>query len=147
MPNAVAWVRAFRKELGFTPKLWGLHNYIEANRFKMTRLRALLQACAGAEVWLTETGGLVRRDNGSTTDIPEGASHAGEVTRYLFDRVLPRNPQIKAVYLYHWNAGPVGTTWDSGPDHPGGRERSALLVLRRVLRRPAAERRASAPPR
>ena len=133
-PNAVRWVKEFRRALGYTPKTWGVHNYIEANRFKMTRLRALLRAMPGADVWLTETGGLVRRDNGSTTDIPEGPRHAAKVTRYLFDHVLPRNPRVKAVYLYHWNAGPADTTWDSGLITPGGRERASLAVLRRVLR-------------
>jgi hypothetical protein len=133
MPNAVAYIKAFRKELGFSPKRWGVHNYLEANRFKMTRLRQIISAMAGSDVWLTETGGLVRRDNGSTTDIPEGASHAAEVTRYLFDHVLPKNPRVKGVYLYHWNAGPLDTTWDSGLITPNGRERSALYVLRRVL--------------
>jgi hypothetical protein len=134
MPNAVAYIKAFRKKLGFTPKRWGVHNYIEANRFKMTRLRQIIKATGGADVWLTETGGLVRRNNRSTTDIPEGASHAAKVTRYLFDRVLPLNPRVKAVYLYHWNAGPLDSTWDSGLITPNGRERIALLVLRRVLR-------------
>ena len=45
MPNAVAYIKAFRKKLGYTPKRWGLHNYLEANRFKMTRLRLILKAC------------------------------------------------------------------------------------------------------
>jgi hypothetical protein len=145
MPNAVAYIKAFRKKLGYSPKRWGLHNYLEANRFKMTRLRLIIKAMAGSDVWLTETGGLVRRDNGSTTDIPEGATHAGEVTRYLFDRVLPGNKRIKALYLYHWNAGPADTTWDSGLITPNGRERVALQVLRRVLQfglRPLASFRA-----
>jgi hypothetical protein len=134
MPNAVAYIKAFRRKLGYTPKRWGVHNYLEANRFKMTRLRALLKAMPGADVWLTETGGLVRRDNGSTTDIPEGPKHAGEVTRYLFDRILPLNKRVKGIYLYHWNAGPGHTTWDSGLITPNGRERTSLQVLRRVLR-------------
>jgi len=134
MPNAVAYIKAFRKKLGFTPKRWGVHNYLEANRFKMVRLREIIKALPAANIWLTETGGLVRRNNGSTTDIPEGATHAGEVTRYLFDRVLPLNPRVKAVFLYHWNAGPLDTTWDSGLITPSGRERVALQVLRRVLR-------------
>jgi hypothetical protein len=134
MPNMTTWARIFVRRLGFTPKLWGVHNYVEANRFRMRRLRALLRALPRAEIWLTETGGLVRRDNGSATKLPEGPSHAAEVTRFLFDRVLPANPQVKAIYLYHWNAGPPGTTWDSALITPGGRERTALTVLRRVLR-------------
>jgi len=103
----------------------------------------------GAKIWLTETGGLVRRDNASTTDIPEGARHAGEVTRYLLDFLLPRNPRITRVYLYHWNAGPPSVTWDSGLITPGGRRRTALDVLERVLEvgpRPLAPFRSPAVP-
>jgi hypothetical protein len=148
MPNMVRWAKDFRLALGYNPARWGVHNYVEANRFKMTRLRSFLRAVRGSEVWLTETGGLVRRDNASTTDIPEGARHAGDVTRYIFDRILPLNPQIKRVYLYHWNAGPKNVTWDSGLINPSGGERSALFVLARVLRfglRPSAPFRTPVP--
>ena len=134
MPNMRRWVSAFHRKLGFRPKIWGLHNYVEANRFKTVRLRQLLRIAPRSEVWLTETGGLVRRDNRSTTDIPEGPRHAGEVTRFIFDRILPRHERITRVYLYHWNAGAPDTSWDSGLITPGGRERSALFVLARVLR-------------
>jgi hypothetical protein len=134
MPNMVRWARDFRGALGFIPKLWGVHNYVEANRFRQVRLRRLVRAMPGARIWLTETGGLVRRDNASTTDIPEGPRHAGEVTRYIFDRILPTNPEIERVYIYHWNAGPPTVTWDSGLINPSGGERSALFVLARVLR-------------
>jgi hypothetical protein len=134
MPNAVAWVRDFRRELGYTPKIWGVHNYVEANRFRMTRLRNLIRALPGADFWLTETGGLVRRDNASTTSIPQGVRHAADVTRYLFDRVLPLNPRIKAIFIYHWNAGPADVSWDSALIAPAGGARRALSVLRRVLR-------------
>ena len=134
MPNMARWARDFRNALGYTPKRWGMHNYVEANRFKMRRLRELLRAVPRAQVWLTETGGLVRRDNGSTTEIPEGPRHAGEVTRYIFDRIVPRNPRISRVYIYHWNAASATASWDSALITPGGRERSALFVLARVLR-------------
>ena len=133
MPNIGRYVLAMRRKLGYTPKLWGLHNYVEANRFTTARLRAMLDATPGAELWLTETGGLVARSNNSTTDIPEGPRHAGEVTRFIFDHILPGNPRISRVYLYHWNAGPPGTTWDSALITPGGRRRTALDVLTRVI--------------
>jgi hypothetical protein len=134
MPNVARWARDFRTALGFSPKRWGMHNYVEANRFRMQRLRQLVHVTPGSEIWLTETGGLVRRSNKSATDIPEGARHAGEVTRFIFDRILPRNPRIKRVYLYQWNAGPPTVTWDSGLITHGGRERTSLFVLARVLR-------------
>ncbi|MEA2157304.1 MAG: hypothetical protein QOE11_3444 [Solirubrobacteraceae bacterium] len=141
MPNMAQWALDFRHALGHSPAIWGVHNYVEANRFKQQRLRRFLRASPGSKVWLTETGGLVRHDNASTTDIPTGARHAGEVTRYIFDRILSMNPQIKRVYIYHWNAGPKSVTWDSGLINPSGGERSALFVLARVLRfglRPSA---------
>ena len=134
MPNMRRWVKDFQRKLGFQPKIWGLHNYVEANRFKTLRLRELLRVAPRSKVWLTETGGLVRRDNESKTEIPEGPRHAGEVTRFIFDRILPRNPRITRVYLYHWNAGSPKVSWDSALITPGGRERSALFVLARVLR-------------
>ena len=134
IPGMGRWVREFVRHLGFTPRLWGLHNYVEANRFRTTRLRELVRATRRAEIWLTEVGGLVRRDNGSTTDIPEGARHAGDVTRFIFDDVVPRNPEITRVYIYHWNSSSRRDTWDSALIAPGGHERSALYVLSRVLR-------------
>jgi hypothetical protein len=149
MPNMRTWVRAFNRKLGYSPKIWGMHNYVEANRFKMQRLRELLRAAPRSQIWLTETGGLVRRDNGSQTEIPEGPRHAGEVTRFIFDRILPRNPRITRVYVYHWNAGSPEATWDSALITAGGRERSALFVLARVLRfglRPGASFRSRSAP-
>jgi hypothetical protein len=134
MPNMTTWVRQFARWLGFMPRLWGLHNYVEANRFKMTRLRQLIRVTHRAEIWLTEVGGLVRRDNHSRTEIPEGASHAGRVTRYIFDEIVPRNPLITHVYIYHWNSSSRKDTWDSGLIAPGGIGRSALRVLTRVMR-------------
>jgi hypothetical protein len=135
LPSMAKWVRAYRRALGYMPRLWGLHNYVEANRFKSRRLRELLRLMGPkGKLWLTETGGLVRRSNNSTTDIPEGTRHAAQVTRYIFDRIVKRNRRIKRVYIYHWNAGPPSTTWDSGLISYAGHERAAFWVLRRVLR-------------
>ncbi len=134
MPNMATWVRRFSRHLGFTPRLWGLHNYVEANRFRTTRLRQLVRATRGAQIWLTEVGGLVRRDNNSRTRIPEGVRHAGNVTRFIFDELVPRIPQITRVYIYHWNSSSRKDTWDSALISPTGRERSALNVLKRVVR-------------
>ena len=134
MPGMGKYVKEFTRHLGFTPRLWGMHNYVEANRFKTSRLRELGRVTRNAEIWLTEVGGLVRRDNGSTTDIPEGSRHAGDVTRFIFDDILPRNPRVTRVYIYHWNSSSRKDTWDSALIAPGGRERSALFVLARVMR-------------
>jgi len=135
LPGMASWVRRFRRALGYMPRLWGLHNYVEVNRFKTTSLRRMLRLMgSGGRLWLTEIGGLVRRSNKSTTDIPEGSRHAARVLRFIFDAVVKRHRAIERVYIYHWNAGPPSTTWDSALISHGGRERGSYWVLRRALR-------------
>jgi len=133
LPSMARWMRGFRRALGYMPRLWGLHNYVEVNRFKTTSLRRMLRLMGRGRLWLTETGGLVRRTNKSKTAIPEGTGHAARVLRYIFDRVVKRYPKIERVYIYHWNAGPPKTTWDSGLITYDGRERGAYWVLQRRL--------------
>ena len=133
-PSMAKWMRDFRRALGYMPRLWGLHNYVEVNRFKTTSLRRMLRVMGKrGRLWLTETGGLVRRTNRSKTEIPEGPHHAARVLRYIFDRVVKRYPRIERVYIYHWNAGPPRTTWDSALITHDGRERGAYWVLQRRL--------------
>lgn len=134
LPSMGRWIRGFRRALGYMPRLWGLHNYVEVNRFKTTSLVQLLRLMGkGGRLWLTETGGLVRRSNRSRTDIPEGPRHAARVMRFIFDRLVKRYRKIERVYIYHWNAGPPSTTWDSALITYGGRERGSYWVLQRRL--------------
>ena len=53
-------MQAFQKAVGKRRVIWGLHNYIDANRFRTRGTKALLQAVKG-DIWFTETGGLVKR--------------------------------------------------------------------------------------
>jgi len=136
MPNTVGWVRAFRRHARREPAVWGLHNYVEANRFKTTRLRRLLRATKG-NVWLTEVGGLVKRRTKkkyTVKRIPESARHAQRVMRFIFDEVIELSPRITRVYLYHWNAQTSWDGWDSALVGPTGRERPALAILRKRIR-------------
>jgi hypothetical protein len=137
MPNMLAWVRKFRRYAKVEPKWWGLHNYVEANRFKSTRLRSLLRRVKG-EVWLTEVGGLVKRRTKkryTVKRIPESAAHAKRVTRFLFEKLLPANRRVTRVYLYHWNSLSRTDTWDSALIGPTGKRRPAYAVLARQMRK------------
>jgi hypothetical protein len=51
----VGWVRAFRRTARKDKPIWGLHNYIDANRFRTSGTRALLRAAPYGK-------GLVHRD-------------------------------------------------------------------------------------
>lgn len=131
-PNMVAWVRAFRRAARFEPRYWGLHDYVDANRFQTTRTVELLQAVRG-EVWLTEIGGLVARRNNSTVRLAQGKAHAAEATRFIFDRLARLDRRVTRIYLYHWRSSTTRDSWDSALVGPDGRVRPALAVLKRVL--------------
>jgi hypothetical protein len=137
LPNMVPWVQAFRHASKVEPRYWGLHNYVDANRFRTTGTRALLKATKG-QVWLTETGGLVDRRTKVHIQFPQNARHAAAVTQFLFDTVVPLSPRITRVYLYEWNAPPGPQTWDSALINPHGRPRPAFDVLKKVLEEQAA---------
>ncbi len=110
----VSWVRQFQTTLGHQAPIWGLHNYIGANRLQSASTMALVKATTG-QIWFTETGGLVARHNHSAVDFPQNPAHAALVTNFLFNRLAHLSPRITRVYLYQWNAGPgKKQVWDSG---------------------------------
>jgi hypothetical protein len=134
-PDMVGWVTAFRRAARHRPTLWGLHNYLDANRFTTRGTRALLRAVRG-NVWFTETGGLVERSNRSPIRFPDSRAHAAEATDWLFGRLVRLSPRVRRVYLYHWRpAEEVGATWDSALVDRDGEPRPAYRVLRIWLRR------------
>ncbi|MBI5104607.1 MAG: hypothetical protein HZB46_06410 [Solirubrobacterales bacterium] len=141
MPNMRSWLRAFTRHLGYRPRLWGLHNYIDANRFRTAGTRTMLRTVPG-HVWLTETGGIVERRNKRKVGFEESPAHAAKATRWVFDRLVPLSRRITRVYLYHWNALPPPENWDSALVDYRGRARPALRVVRRVMAAAAARREA-----
>jgi polysaccharide biosynthesis protein PslG len=143
MPNMSKWVDQYRKHLGpwKSPRYWGLHNYIDANRLRTTGTRRLLAHTTG-QIWFTETGGIVHRRNRVKVDFPESAAHAALATQWVFQKLVPLSRRITRVYLYHWNAV-ASANWDSGLVDPRGRGRPALRILRdeqRTLQRRQARR-------
>lgn len=131
-PNMVRWVRAFRRAARVEPKYWGLHNYVDANRFQTKGTAALLKTVRG-EVWLTEVGGLVARRNRSTVKLRQGRAHAARVTRFIFDRLARLDRRVARIYIYHWRSSTGRDSWDSALIGSDGNPRPALGVVRRVL--------------
>jgi hypothetical protein len=132
--NMLPWVAKFKRHAR-NPRIWGLHSYGDANRFKplgQTSTRALLRAVRG-ELWLTETGGIVRfstRYRGGKS----GEARAARAVKRTF-AIARDSSRVKRVYLYHWNADPKFVTWDSAFVAANGRARPALEVLRKQLNR------------
>jgi hypothetical protein len=125
------WVRAFRRHANGSKLIWGLHNYIGANRFHTDGTKALIkETIPGDQIWFTETGGLVMRRNGSRIAFPGSRRHAAEATHYVF-RLARLSPRVTRIYFYHWL--PVrrpDPTWDSALVSPHGSPRPAFEVVK-----------------
>src|SRR5688500_12646103 len=57
--NMGRYLASFKRYAKGSPKLWGLHNYGDVNRRRTTYTKQMLRSVPG-EVWLTETGGIVK---------------------------------------------------------------------------------------
>ena len=136
--NMIPWIRSFRRYARTPIQIWGLHNYLDANRFQTTGTRTLLRNTRG-QVWFTETGGLVRKAKGGH-QINQNTKHAAKATRWVF-RLGRLSPRIKRMYFYHWQpAMEPWATWDSALLDRHGRPRPAFKVLRSYVKKSAAAR-------
>jgi len=131
-PNLSRWAKLFVKTAHQQPKYWGLHNYADANQYKPIATTALLKAVKG-KIWLTETGGVVRRNNGSSVKYTgESLTHAAKAINYIFTKLVRLSPRIQRVYVFHWNGR--NASWDSALISPNGNARPAFAVLANLLR-------------
>jgi hypothetical protein len=132
--NMESWVLRFLRYTRAPPRIWGIHNYHDANSFTSAGTRRMLRLVRG-QIWFTETGGLVARSErlrGRVSTWRYGVQHAASATRYVLD--LARiSPRIRRIYLYHWRAPARFTTWDSALMDARQRPRVAYRVLRAWL--------------
>ena len=134
-PSMPEWIREFRKTARDDKLIWGLHNYIDANRFRTSGTRSLLKAAPRGQIWFTETGGLVVRRNGSRIAFPGNKKHAAKATKQVF-RLARLSPRVKRIYFYHWQPSRAKLpSWDSALVDPRGNPRPAYRVLRRYIRK------------
>src|SRR3954452_18499410 len=75
-PGMVAWIRAFMTKAHGDPRtmIWGVHNYVDANRPRTIGTRRLLAHTRG-QVWFTETGGVGYQGDRSHLASPAAQAH------------------------------------------------------------------------
>jgi hypothetical protein len=127
------WVKKVEKAAKHRIGIWAIHNYIDANRFRTSGTRSLLRATK-AKIWFTETGGLVRRDNGSKVEFADSPKHAVQATKWVL-KLARLSPRVRRIYFYHWTAPAPDATWDSALTDRRGRPRPAYTVVRTFVRR------------
>ena len=131
--NGPKWVKDFIKAAKRKPSIWALHAYIDANNFTTKNTKAFLKATKGGKLWLTETGGVVRRTARAANAKFKGSgvSHQTKATEFLL-KTMAKNKQIQRIYLYSWSS--IGDlNWDSGIVGPAGEARPSLNVVRKYL--------------
>ena len=129
------YISEFKSEVGKLrtrmPQIWGLHNYSDLNRLQSWRTRALANALGG-QVWLTETGGLVKFGGAYPNRHGSGLTRAARVLKYMF-KVVPNIPRIKRLYIYNWVGGNSRTRFDAGLMNARQQPRAGYQVVCRTL--------------
>jgi hypothetical protein len=129
------YISEFKHEIGklrtIMPNIWGLHNYSDINRLESWRTRALIGALGG-QVWLTETGGIVKFGGSFTNRHGSGLRRAARVLNYMF-AVAGAHARIKRLYIYDWTGGNARTRFDAGLMNAHDRPRPGYVVVCRRL--------------
>jgi hypothetical protein len=130
------YISEFKREIyhleTVMPKVWGLHNYSDINRLESWRTRDLVQALGG-QVWLTETGGIVKFLGSFPNKNGSGLTRAAKVLKYLFG-LAGGLSQVKRLYIYDWNGGNASTRFDAGLTNAHEQPREGYVVVCRQLR-------------
>lgn len=124
---AVKYIKTFLRYAHPRPKYWGFHNYSDTNRFSSKRTRALLAATRSGEVWLTETGGIVRLGH----SFPYSTSRAAKALGCMFT-IAKSNRRIKRLYIYQFNGVARGASnaFDAGLLNANGTARPGYNVVK-----------------
>jgi hypothetical protein len=125
----VRYLRRYQRHLDGEPKIWGLHNYGDTNRFRTTGLRDMLATVEG-EVWLTETGGIVKFGR----SFPRDERRAARAVAYAIEQARDTE-RVTRLYLYNWTGADPKARFDSGLIAADGTSRPAYEVLRKAVGR------------
>lgn len=135
--NMRGYLRSFLRKAKGSPRLWGLHNYQDVNRRTFADTRVMLDTVPG-EVWLTETGGLVK----FLPSFKRSTKRAKNRTEWMFklaNRYDSRQPgmrsKITRLFVYKWYGEKRSARFDAGLMNPSGTPRKAFSVFRKYARR------------
>jgi hypothetical protein len=123
-----SYLRRFQRATKGKGRIWGLHNYKDVNRRQTRGVRSVLAAVRG-QVWLTETGGIVRFGK----DFKYSKKRAASRTKYMF-KLVRRYSRVKRIYVYRWFGEPRSARFDAGLVNADGSSRPSLRQFRRSIR-------------
>jgi hypothetical protein len=134
--NMARYLRAFLRKAKGKPRLWGLHNYQDVNRRTSADTRLMLSMVPG-QVWLTETGGIVKFQKFRYS--PKRAAARTKWMLKLANRYDSRQRGLRSkvtqLLVYRWFGEPRGARFDAGLVGPTGSPRPAYRVFAKAAKR------------
>lgn len=138
--NMREYVEDFLRFAPGRPEIFGLHNYDDVNREGTSGVRGLIseleqgarrgRAARGVQVWLTETGGIVRFEtSGGDVPFPKSERRAADSLRFMFSLASRFRERVRQVYVYNWRAAP-SDRFDAGILNPDRSKRLSYEVMR-----------------
>ncbi len=141
--DAGLYARQMRRLGHLRAKIWGIHNYTDANRFQTKWTKKALKDMPG-QIWFDEVAGMVHRPRHKGR-IPNGYQYSAnvrrsaKVLRYIFKRLVRVSSRVKRVYVYQWSAE-TPKNWDSGILDNKFRPRPAYRVIQKAINRARSRR-------
>jgi hypothetical protein len=130
--STIRYIHAFQRDVhGHLPSIWGLHNYSDTNRFRNAGTKAVLAAVRG-QLWLTETGGVVKFGSEFPNRNGSGLERAKRALAYAF-KLAQSNRRIMRLYIFDWFGVARTARFDAGLMDSRGKPRPSYAVVRRYL--------------
>jgi hypothetical protein len=127
------YLRSMRPHLKGSPTLWGLHNYGDVNYNRSSATKTLLRTVRG-EVWMTETGGIVKL----LPQLKRSPSRAAKRTKTMFKlankydtKRKGMRSKITRLFVYTWYGENSSARFDAGLVNPDGSPRPAFSVFKK----------------
>ena len=135
--NMESWLGKFLRKAGGKAKIFGLHNYGDVNRNLTSGTKRLLRTVPG-QVWLTETGGILK----FLPSFKRSESRQARSTKFMFalaDKYDTRRSgmrsRITRLYNYQWTGVARSARFDAGLVNPNGSPRKAYHQFKRSAAR------------
>ena len=134
--NMRRYLQSFLRKAKGKPRLWGLHNYQDVNRRTSADTRLMLSMVPG-EVWLTETGGIVKFQGFRYS--PKRAANRTKWMLKLANRYDSRQRGLRSkvtqLLVYRWFGEPTrAARFDAGLVNADGSPRPAYRVFAKAAK-------------
>ena len=134
--DAASYLRRFVRFSHNKGRIFGLHNYEDVNYHRSRGLKAVLRTVRG-QVWLTETGGIVK----FKPHFPTNQARAARAIKYMFSQAKFYNrhrsgmrSKVTRLYDYRWFGDKKSARFDAGLVEPNGKARKTLTAFKRGIK-------------